>query len=241
MVVRKYIVKKKENKKLFILSQSIKDLFLLNRLLNVQFERRWIMATSKTKKQLIEAARILFARKGIERTTMNDIAKESKKGRRTLYTYFASKEDLFLAVVETELDVLIEKMKEVTSKAIPPEKKIIELIYTRLEVVKEVVYRNGTLRANFFRDIWTVEKVRKKFDAEEFKLFKEVLNEGKEAEVFDIDNVDLTAALIHYCLKGIEVPYIRGCIGANLDLETVNENVANIIFGALHKKDIHKN
>lgn len=30
--------KKDENKKLFILSQSIKDLFLLNRLLNVQFE-----------------------------------------------------------------------------------------------------------------------------------------------------------------------------------------------------------
>lgn len=199
------------------------------------------MATSKTKRQLIDAARKLFARKGVERTTMNDIAKESQKGRRTLYTYFTSKEDLFLAVVETELDVLIEKMKEVTSRPISPERKIIELIYTRLEVVKEVVDRNGTLRANFFRDIWTVEKVRKKFDAEEFKLFREVLNEGKEAAVFDIDNVDLTATLIHYCLKGIEVPYIRGTIGGNLDTETVNDNVVSIIFGALHKKDIHKN
>lgn len=194
------------------------------------------MTTSKTRDQLIDAARRLFARKGVERTTMNDIAKESRKGRRTLYTYFKNKEDLFLVVVETELDTLLEKMKEVMRKNLSPEKKVIELIYTHLELVKDVVYRNGTLRANFFRDIWTVEKVRKKFDVEEFKLFQEVLKEGKDAEVFDIDNIELTAALIHYCLKGIEVPYIRGYIGADLDSETLNENVVNIVFGALHKK-----
>lgn len=194
------------------------------------------MTTSKTKDQLIDAARLLFARKGVERTTMNDIAKASKKGRRTLYTYFKNKEELFLVVVETELDTLLEKMKEVMRKNLSPEKKVIELIYTHLDLVKEVVYRNGTLRANFFRDIWTVEKVRKKFDIEEFKLFQEVLKEGKEADVFDIDNIELTAALIHYCLKGIEVPYIRGYIGADLDSETLNDNVINIVFGALHKK-----
>ncbi|MCK9180111.1 MAG: TetR/AcrR family transcriptional regulator [Bacteroides sp.] len=199
------------------------------------------MATSKTREQLIDAARKLFARKGVERTTMNDIAKASKKGRRTLYTYFASKEELFLAVVETELDILIEKMKVVSDKKIPPEKKVIELIYTRLEAVKEVVYRNGTLRANFFRDIWSVEKVRRKFDVEEFKIFQKVLKEGVEQDVFDVDNIELTSALIHYCLKGIEVPYIRGYIGADLDSETLNDNVANIVFGALHKKDIHNN
>ena len=95
------------------------------------------MATSKTREQLIDAARKLFARKGVERTTMNDIAKASKKGRRTLYTYFASKEELFLAVVETELDILIEKMKVVSDKKIPPEKKVIELIYCL--IIKELI------------------------------------------------------------------------------------------------------
>ena len=40
--------------------------------------------------------------------------------------------------------------------------------------MKEVVFRNGTLRANFFRDIWRVEKVRKRFDAKEILLFKDV-------------------------------------------------------------------
>ena len=112
------------------------------------------------------------------------------------------------------------------------------MIYTRLDAVKEVVYRNGTLRAYFFRDIWRVEKVRKKFDAKEIQLFKAVLLEGQAKGVFHIDDVEMTADLIHYCVKGIEVPYIRGHIGAHLDEETRNKYVSNIVFGALHRTEI---
>lgn len=63
-------------------------------------------------------------------------------------------------------------------------------------------------------------KVRKRFDAKEMQLFKSVLKEGQDKGVFHVDDVEMTAALVHYCVKGIEVPYIRGHIGANLDMET---------------------
>ena len=138
------------------------------------------MTVSKTKAKLVDVARQLFAKMGVENTTMNDIALASKKGRRTLYTYFKSKEDIYLAVVESELDILSDMMKHVVEKDIQPDEKLMEMIYTHLDAVKEVVFRNGTLRANFFRDIWRVEKVRKRFDATETQLFKEVLREGME-------------------------------------------------------------
>ena len=198
------------------------------------------MAVSKTKAKLVDVARQLFAKMGVENTTMNDIALASKKGRRTLYTYFKSKDEIYLAVVESELDILSDMMKRVADKDISPDKKIIEMIYTRLDAVKEVVYRNGTLRANFFRDIWRVEKVRKRFDAKEMQLFKSVLKEGQDKGVFHIDDVEMTAALVHYCVKGIEVPYVRGHIGANLDVETRERYVANIVFGALHRTKINQ-
>ena len=193
------------------------------------------MAVSKTKAKLVDVARQLFAKMGVENTTMNDIALASKKGRRTLYTYFKSKEDIYMAVVESELDMLSDMMKRVAEKNISPDEKMIEMIYTRLEAVKEVVFRNGTLRANFFRDIWRVEKVRKRFDAKEILLFKDVLREGVEKGVFRIDDIDMTAELVHYCVKGIEVPYIRGHIGAKLDDETRDKYVVNLVFGALHR------
>ena len=193
------------------------------------------MAVSKTKAKLVDVARQLFAKMGVENTTMNDIALASKKGRRTRYTYFKSKEDIYMAVVESELDMLSDMMKRVAEKNISPDEKMIEMIYTRLDAVKEVVFRNGTLRANFFRDIWRVEKVRKRFDAKEILLFKDVLREGVEKGVFRIDDIDMTAELVHYCVKGIEVPYIRGHIGAKLDDETRDKYVVNLVFGALHR------
>lgn len=195
------------------------------------------MTTSKTKAKLVDVARQLFAKMGVENTTMNDIALASKKGRRTLYTYFKSKEDIYLAVVESELDILLNVMKQVAEKKSSPDEKILEIIYTRLDAIKEVVYRNGTLRANFFRDIWRVEKVRKRFDANEILLFRDVLKEGNEQGIFQVDDINMTAEIIHYCVKGIEVPYIRGHIGADLDDATRDKYVAKMIFGALHRTE----
>ena len=53
------------------------------------------MSISKTRQLLVDIARQLFAKNGLENTTMNDIALSSGKGRRTLYTYFKSKEDIY--------------------------------------------------------------------------------------------------------------------------------------------------
>lgn len=199
------------------------------------------MTVLKTRAKLVDVARQLFAKKGVEDTTMNDIAQASKKGRRTLYTYFKSKEQIYMAVVESELEMLSTQVEKAASKPVSPDKKILELIMTHLDAIKMVVYRNGTLRADFFRDIWRVEAMRKEFDRKETALFRRVLHEGKELNLFDIDNVEITADILHYCIKGIEVPYIRGQIGEELDDETGWRYVAKIVYGALGCKKKENN
>lgn len=199
------------------------------------------MTVLKTRAKLVDVARQLFAKKGVEDTTMNDIAQASKKGRRTLYTYFKSKEQIYMAVVESELEMLSTQMEKAASKPVSPDKKILELIMTHLDAIKMVVYRNGTLRADFFRDIWRVEAMRKEFDRKETAVFCRVLHEGKEQNLFDIDNVEITADILHYCIKGIEVPYIRGQIGEELDDETGWRYVAKIVYGALGCKKKENN
>lgn len=191
------------------------------------------MTVLKTRAKLVDVARQLFAKKGVEDTTMNDIAVASKKGRRTLYTYFKSKEEIYMAVVEAEIEMLYETLRKVARKDISPEKKILELIFTHLESTKTIVYRNGTLRADFFRDIWKVEAERKDFDIKEVALFRKILQEGKDTGVFDIDDVEITASILHFCIKGIEVPFIRGQIAEELDDETSWRYVKKIVYGAL--------
>lgn len=168
------------------------------------------MAVSKTKVLLVDIARQLFAKNGFENTTMNDIAMSSGKGRRTLYTYFKNKEEIYLAVIETELGRLYERLEVVARKNISPEEKMVQLIFAHLEVIKEAVCRNGNLRAEFFRDVWRVEQVRKTFDKNEISLLRRIMNEGVDKGVFDIRNVRLMAEITHYCIKGCEVPFIYG-------------------------------
>lgn len=194
----------------------------------------WYMAVLKTKQLLVDIARQLFAKQGFESTTMNDIAVTSKKGRRTLYTYFNSKEDIYYAVIQTELERLSESMEEVSQKNIAPEEKLVQLVFNHLNVIKEAVNRNGFLRAEFFRDVWKVEAVRKEFDKNEIALIRRIMNEGNDRGSFEIKNVRLMAEIFHFCLKGCEVPFIYGRFAAKNE-EELYPYVRNMILKQLKK------
>jgi len=196
------------------------------------------MTVSKTRAKLVDVARQLFAKNGVDETTMNDIALASKKGRRTLYTYFKSKEEVYMAVVESELEILSSSLEKVVAEKMSPDQSILKMIETHLDAIKMVVLRNGTMRAGFFRDIWRVERVRRNFDVREIRLFRQILTEGKEQGLFEIDNIDIMADILHYCIKGIEVPYIRGQIGEELEENKGWEYVAKIVYGALGRKGV---
>ena len=195
------------------------------------------MAVSKTRERLVEVARQLFARSGVENTTMNDIAQASSKGRRTLYTYFKNKEQIYQAVVESEIDKLNKMLMEVASKDLPADEKLITYIYSRLDAVKALVFRNGTLRANLFRDIWTVEKIRKDFDLRDIEVIKGILDEGIAQGLFNVPDPDIMASVLHHALKGLEVPYIRGLMGDTISQRIKRrDNVMSLIFNGIKIK-----
>ena len=194
-------------------------------------------AMAKTRDRLIEVARLLFARTGVENTTMNDIATASQKGRRTLYTYFKSKTDIYHAVVESELNILYNALEAVVKKDIPADEKLLEFISTRSERIKDVVLRNGTLKAYFFRDIWRVENVRKDFDLREINYIQSILSEGVRKGLFEIEDVTSMAQILHHAFKGLEVPYIRGTV-KNFSAvgQRTMDSVINLLFNGIKKK-----
>ena len=125
---------------------------------------------AKTRDKLIDIARQLFAHKGIENTTINDIAIAAEKGRRTIYTYFKNKRDIYNAVVESETDKVIEKLSSIVNLNLTPEEKLMEFIFQRFDAMKELVHRNGSLRAGFFRDVRKVERARKATSPKEIHI-----------------------------------------------------------------------
>ncbi len=164
---------------------------------------------AKTKDILIDVARRLFAEKGMENTTMNDIANESGKGRRTLYTYFNSKEDIYLTIIEKELQYLYEKLFEIEKMDIAPDEKLKSYIFVRLNTFKEIILRNGTIQASFFQNATEVEKVRRPIEKKELRILKKIFSDGIEQGVFRLQNAQWAAEITLNMLKGLEKPYYK--------------------------------
>lgn len=175
----------------------------------------------KTRDKFIEVARQLFARKGVENTTMNDIASASDKGRRTIYTYFKSKREIFNAVIESETDQLLNRLRHIVALPVSPEEKLIEYVECRFETMKEIVSRNGSLRAGFFRDVRKVDRARKIITKKETAMLRDILQEGVERGSFAVPNLNHMAVIVAQAIQGLDVPYIRD----NLSEEGINKNM----------------
>ena len=63
----------------------------------------------KKEKEIITAAEKVFGLLGFKNAKMEDIAREASITKVTLYSYFQSKENLYLAVTFTALQALIER------------------------------------------------------------------------------------------------------------------------------------
>ena len=167
---------------------------------------------SKTRVLMVDVARRLFAQYGKENVTMNDIAVASGKGRRTLYTYFGSKDEVYLAVIENELDLMVERLQGVLRMPLSPEKKLEEYVFVHFEAVKEAITRNGSLRADFFRNIYEMEKAHRPIDIKEIRMIREIMEEGAVKGVFRLQSTQWAAMMFLYALKGMETPYINNNI-----------------------------
>ena len=191
----------------------------------------------KTRQQFIAAAKTLFVRNGYEETTMIDIAEEAGLNRRTLYAYFESKVEVFQAVINSEVEKTLVELSAIAGQNLPAKQKILEFVFNYFKLIKEMVDRNGTLRSGFFRNSWGLEHFRKSFDLKEKQLLQQIISEGKESGVFDVENVRRTAEIFHNCMRGFEAPYIRGKLWQGNTREEIRFEARRLIFGALGCND----
>ncbi len=96
---------------------------------------------SPDKDQLIlEAAKRVFVRKGLDGAVMQDIADEAGIHRTALHYYFRSKKKLFEAVFDNLFDRFIPEVEEIISGTMPFQEKIEWFVDHYLDLLKENPY-----------------------------------------------------------------------------------------------------
>jgi AcrR family transcriptional regulator len=85
--------------------------------------------SKERKEQIIRAAAKRFARHGLGKTTLEEIARDVRIGKATIYHYFKSKEDLFYDTIYWEASNYIEDIKAIfNNEDIPIGGRLLEYI-----------------------------------------------------------------------------------------------------------------
>lgn len=160
------------------------------------------------KAAIVKAAENLFQKWGINKTTMEDIAKASGKGKSTLYYYFKSKEEIFDVVLMKEMMEVFDLVKVAVANAKTFETKMRTYVLTNLQELRKRVNIYSIVRAEISQNEDFIKKVRTLFDTEEINLIKEILNFGTDSEElrnFTNKEINSLSHIIMIAFRSIEM------------------------------------
>ncbi len=187
------------------------------------------------KKQIITlVAQNIFSKHGLLKTTVDEIAKAARMGKASLYHYFQSKEEIFKEVVEKENRFLKEKIREAVNKETTPQKKIKIYILKKMDYLNELANIHSALKDEYLKNYAFIEKIREKNSREELFTIREILQDGEDNGIFEIDDIELTAFAITSALKGLEYPW-----SINISFPEIESNInklLEILFHGIEKK-----
>ncbi len=166
---------------------------------------------STTRERLLDVARQLFASNGVERTTMNDIATASDKGRRTIYTYFKNKKEIYDAVIERDSDAIIMRLRQVVASDLEPEEKLRKYLEARFDIVEETIRESTATHIISYitLDYKRLERIRLLSVQKEKGLFKEMIDQGVAKGVFDPEQAELLPAIHQMIFQGVDYCHLR--------------------------------
>src|SRR5262249_40777891 len=87
--------------------------------------------------EILEAARKVFAMKGFDQATVEEIAETAEVAKGTVYLYFPSKRSIYLAALRQGVEALYERTKEEMAKANSAQQKLRVFIEARLRYFDE--------------------------------------------------------------------------------------------------------
>lgn len=166
--------------------------------------------TSEEKNRLIvEAAAKRFAYYGFTKVTMDEIAADVGMGKASLYYYFATKEKLFQAVIESEREEFVTKIEALINKNSSSAQKLKEYVKLRLESFRDLVNIGSITLKQSSEANAIFRTLLKSFMEREKKLLEIILTEGKRNNEFSISTITATAELFLHILQGMRLRTIN--------------------------------
>lgn len=201
---------------------------------------------SKTRDKLIEVARQLFARKGVENTTMLDIANASEKGRRTIYTYFKNKREIHQAVIERESEQIVSRQRQILQSDATAAEKLRQFLEARFRILicptdggedsrcREDENVPLLLRIDLSLDMRRAQKARRLAVRKEIEILRQILDRGVADGEFSRVQAARAMSLIIVLMQGVDSSSLADHLAlAGTDTGHMEQDVIAFVTDAL--------
>ena len=159
----------------------------------------------KTEAAIRAAAVGLIARHGYDAVSMRQLGEEVGVQAAALYRYFPTKEDLLFTLMREHMEGLIASWGEARPASDDPAARLAAFVRNHIrfhvERRRSTHVNNMELRSLSRDRLTVILRLRNSYERE----LRQILREGADAAVFDIDDVELTAMAIIQMITGVIV------------------------------------
>jgi AcrR family transcriptional regulator len=155
--------------------------------------------------EILEAAHRRFARFGLAKVTMDEIAADLGISKAALYYYFPAKEDVFRNVVAAEQQDFVKRIEAIIGGDSGAPEKLGEYFKQHLALLGSVLDLGRATDSvkPIMRDLF------REFSATETGFLTAILSEGKRRNDFSVDSSEQTAQLIQHVLQGLRIRFFK--------------------------------
>ena len=151
---------------------------------------RQIQERESRKERILDGALTVFQEQGIEKATMDEIAREAGFGKATLYYYYSSKEEIFSSILEDGWTKIWERIEPAIHEHNNPKETFLKLltIIAKLVNEKRVLYEFLFSAPHSMPEMLDPNQPWKKFQNRMYSVLQGLVEEGISANQFP--NVD---------------------------------------------------
>ena len=157
---------------------------------------------------ILDTAKKMFARYGLQKTSLEEVARMARVTKATLYNYFENKDQVYLEVLRREIDDVIKQVSLSVEQEVSPVDKLRAFVQAKFRYMKDAINILNLDREGIDKLLPKTAAIHDSLFKREVEIIRCILDRGVNEGVFRIKDVFLTAQAIGYALKGFELNWL---------------------------------
>ena len=190
-----------------------------------------------TKERILEAAKGLFIRYGFKKSTVDEIALQARVGKPTIYSFFPSKDALFLAIVAREAEGIRSIASEAATGRGEAIQKLEQMLSATLKAIRENPFVRGVMEKDTELIATHLQFVVKQIEEAALDMIEAVVIQGIEEGTVRETDSRLAAYTLYKVYQSFS--YAWTLTDEEPDLEHLEKFVSDFVKYGLRKGDDH--